>query len=147
MIRPAWPSDVPAIVGLMADYWPELPAEKAPFAPRDAAVSADRWIKDEICFVSEVRGEVTGVAAGVISNSFYNFSFRAATLLLWYVVPGHRNGTGGNLLDAFETEAWRRGAQQVIAGYVARRRDPAMDRLLKRRGYVLSDMCYLKEPG
>ncbi len=147
MIRPAWPSDVPAIVEMLREYHTVLPRppEPPPFVAEDCATFLTARIRDEIAFVQDDGVAIHGIVLGSMGETFYNRSCRVGTLEIWYVEPLWRDGTGARLLAHFEDGAVSRGANMLVAGFIARRRDDAMDRLLRAKGYVLSDMYYLKE--
>lgn len=100
---------------------------------------AERLLSSEegVAFISE--GD--GVIAGIMAPLYYKPSYRIAAELFWRA----NDGTGIQLLRAFEGWAWEAGADDIRLSTLAEFSDPLTAKLLKRRGYAPYERHYVKE--
>lgn len=81
-----------------------------------------------------------GVIAGVVTPLYYNPNWTQAVELWWWA----EDGNGLRLLEAFETWAWSKGADDINMSTLAHFTPKGVDKLLARRGYELRDQTYRK---
>ena len=131
-VRPAVPSDVPVVLGLvreLADYERALHEVEASEDQLAAALFPDRGEPAVFAHVAEADGEVVGVAIW-----FPSFSTWTGTHGIWledlYVTPAHRgSGLGQELLQHAGRRVRRAG--MVAAGVVGARLERPEHRLLR----------------
>jgi GNAT superfamily N-acetyltransferase len=139
MIRRATMQDIELVARLGHAFISE--ADEMPDATLVECVEfAARLLSSETgcAFVSE-KGE--GIIAGVIAPLYYKPSYKLAAELFWRA----NDGTGLQLLSAFEGWAWSQGANDVRLSTLAEFSDPLTAKLLKRRGYAPYEHHYVKE--
>lgn len=145
MIRPAAPSDLPALLRHGRAFAAALPYEgMVDFDPESFVRSLRRVMADDLVLVAEEGRRLLGSAAMAFYPAFHNDRVLIGQELFWWVEPGCRNGVGRALLEGLEAEAERRGVSLLRMACVAGLRHEALGRLYERRGYVEADRSYMK---
>jgi GNAT superfamily N-acetyltransferase len=147
IVRSATADDVPAIVGLGHAFFEAANMlEIAPWCPASLAASLHRMIATPlaILLVAEHDGAVVSVAGAMVFPAYWNAAVMIGQETFWFVLPEHRNGVGGAMLDAMEAEARERGAVQFLMVALEAVRPKAVGKLLKRRGYKPLEHSYVR---
>lgn len=78
-----------------------------------------------------------------ISGAHPFFPVKIANELVWWVQPEHRSLKSFELLEAYEY--WARIIQKCDLVCLTASDDPRVDKLYKRKGYILKERSYYKE--
>lgn len=146
MIRPATVEDCRVIAELGEAFFTEAGwGDVAEYSVDDCRRSLEFMVGNDngILLVAD-RGEIVGMAGGLISPLYFNLSHKTGQELFWWIKPGERNGIGADLLEAMEYQAMAKGCSSWAMLSLARVNPEAMDRLYARRGYRRSETTYIK---
>lgn len=88
---------------------------------------------DGVMFISP-----QGVIAGLLAPLYYKPGYKQAVELFWWA----EDGNGLRLLQAFETWARERGADDINMSTLAHYTPKGVPELLRRRGYEARDQVY-----
>lgn len=140
MIREASVEDIPRVADSVAGFMKE--SRHAPF---DTGKAIESWTG----FISSGIGTVLILDDfhGAIGGVFYQDPHRlclVASEFFWYVKPEHR-GNGGELLDAFEAWAKKKGCARVIMTHLSDSMPQGLKKYYERKGYEELETNYIKE--
>lgn len=97
-----------------------------------------------ILLVAEEDGEITGMAAGILSPVYFNHSHLSGEELFWWVSERASQLTGMRLLNALEAEAKERGCSSFQMKSIDRLNGERMAKLYARKGYRASEHSFIK---
>lgn len=147
-IRHANEGDLFALVNMGQDFFAESGLQDVASWEPQSFEATCRAIIDELVvgsiLVAERDNELIGMTGGVLFPLYCNLSLVCCQELFWFVMPEHRAGVGGALLDELEAEAKRKGASVFISAQIAGQRDEAFARLYRKRGYRPSENTYIR---
>lgn len=95
-----------------------------------------------VVFVAEIGGSILGMLGAVFTED--PFTGKPVALEnFWFVSPEARGSVGIRLLNAFEMEAVKRGAEKIVMVCLSSLTE-GLGRLYERRGYKLIESSYEK---
>jgi GNAT superfamily N-acetyltransferase len=146
VIRHATPDDLLIIAEMGERFHGEAGwADIADYSRDDCTASLKAMIDGAgIVLVSEVDGQITGIAGGVYFPLYFNHGHKSGQELFLYVERGLRDGTGAKLLTALEDAAREAGCQSWIMIALDRVAPEATGRLYKRRGYRPAEHSWIR---
>lgn len=145
VIRPAAEADLPIVVTMGRHFFDEAGyGAEFEFVPADFEETARLLIDAGLLFVLDRDGEVLGMAGADVAKAYWNRAVGLGGEVFWYIMPGHRNGMGKQLLAAIEGAARRHGAVRFDAVAEFGKRSAELGRLYRRQGYVESEIRFRK---
>lgn len=145
-IRNAEAGDIPAIVGMGADFYPHTPYAAAgiPFCPDTVEAIARLMQQSGILLVADNGGRLVGMVGLVLAPFMFNAEFRTAHEVMWWCDPAAQGaGVGKALLAAVEPAARAAGAFSVQMLHLVNS-PPQAAALYERLGYAHTETCYTK---
>jgi hypothetical protein len=100
---------------------------------------AASFLSSDTCAAFLSEGD--GIIAGLIAPLYYKPAYKMAVELFWRA----NDGTGLQLLRAFEGWALEAGVNDIRLSTLADTSDPLTAKLLKRRGYAPYEHHYVKD--
>lgn len=138
MIRPATLDDLDHIAGLGPRFHAMSSWSDVAFDPASLAALAANLIGSP---QGVVHVSPRGAVGGILFPLHFNRAVTVAQELFWY-----DEGPDGEALHAaFEAEARAKGATALMMSCLCDGREPAMRRLLRRRGYEPREVSLWKE--
>ena len=145
MIRKATQDDVVGIVGLLRDYSKVMDlrdAQSAFSAPKTAGI-VSTCVSQQMVWVYDKDG-LQGVLVALEQYNTFSTTIKEAQLVALYVKPEFRKGlAGGRLIKTYDDECDNRGLSVSWLGF--QHTATLNDKSLKRLGYRLSELQYIKE--
>ncbi|MFH1061594.1 MAG: GNAT family N-acetyltransferase [Candidatus Omnitrophota bacterium] len=146
-IRKATAADTNSIMELIYEFHKEsLYAYDFAFEPDTVKQTINQIINSNIAFVSDEDGQISGVIAGVIHSSIFDYSQTVAYELVWFVSKQFRRGrTGIMLLKTFEQHCKYLGAAKIVMKHMENLNAADMNQLYERKQYKLMELEYIKD--
>jgi hypothetical protein len=136
MVRKATVEEIPALVEMGRKFHAMSPHRfMGEYRPEAVAGMLDYMAANAILLTN---GE--GVIGGIVAPVYFDPAKLMAEESFWWADRG-----GGELLDAFEREAWQRGASFVLLSTLQNDRSHVIDRVISRKGYIPVERRYIKE--
>ena len=98
---------------------------------------------DGILIVADVGG-VVGMAGGMVSPLYFNFSHKTGQELFWWTAVNAPLRTGLQLLDAMEDAARAKGCHSWVMMSLDKMNPAIMARMYRKRGYRPSEHSFIK---
>lgn len=146
MIREATVGDVAAVVIHGREFFIEAGwSDVAEYREEDCASTLRHLVESDtgILLVHEVDGAVVGMAGGMVSPLYFDFTHLSGQELFWWVRPDQR-GAGAALLTALESAARKKGCKSWVMIALDRVQPERTGRIYQRRGYRASEHTYIK---
>lgn len=147
MIRIASVEDVPAIVAMSKQFYPETPYwtdQGIDFCDETVTDLVDRLVRTGIFAVAEVDDGLVGMLGTHIVPFMFNASELVCIEAIWWVHPDHRKGgIGVALINKVDQIRKLRGCKTFQMMRVAGT-NPALDKLLISLGFTPSEYCLTK---
>lgn len=147
MIRPATVLDVPEIVELSKQFYPETPYwthHKIPFDDETVTDLVSRLVKTGIFLVAQEHGKIVGLLGTHIVPFLFNAAELVCVEAIWYILPEYRKGgIGVGLIQRADQLRKLRGCKTFQMMRVAGT-NPALDKLLIGLGFEPSEYCLTK---
>jgi len=151
MIRPATLEDCETIAELGEEFFTEAGWQDVAEYRREDCLKSLQFLATNdtgILLVAEEDGEIIGMAGGLVSPLFFNFSHKAAQEFFWWMSPRSGGTLGVRMLDALEHGARALGCSTLTMGLIAilsaGKKGASMRRLLVRRGYRPAEHTWIK---
>lgn len=147
IVRRANHTDVPAIVSMSAQFYPDTSYARTIAMDADTVADLARMLIDTgVMLVSESdAGEVVGMVGLYVGHFMFNRNVRSAHEVVWWVEPTAQGaGVGRALLNAIEPACIEAGAA-IIQMMHLESSPPQAAALYERLGYRRSEVCYSKE--
>ncbi len=146
-IRRAKLTDTSQIIELIYEFHKESLHEYNFAFNKDTVLRTIRQIvTSNIAFVSDEDERISGVIAGVIHSSIFDYSQTVAYELVWFVSKPYRRGrTGMSLLKAFEQHCELMGASKIVMKHMENLNATDMNQLYERKKYKLMELEYIKD--
>lgn len=96
-------------------------------------------------FVFAAGTPVRGTISGVMFNDMATAE-PCCMEFFWYVRACERGAVGIKLLDAWEREAFSRGAVRIMMAHLDTPKTQGIERLYERRGFRVREKIFMKEP-
>lgn len=145
MIRPATEWDFDALIEMGRAFNEEAGySEDVPFHPASFLRTLKLLTEAKLLLVADKDGDVVGMAAADVAPSICNRSILVGREAFWYVLPEHRKGLGGQILDALEFNARAYGATLFDVVAEEGKRNDALARLYRARGYSPAEHTFRK---
>ncbi|QWP79230.1 GNAT family N-acetyltransferase [Lysobacter sp. K5869] len=145
-IRKAEAGDIPAIVGMGADFYPSTPYAAAgiPFCPVTVEAIARLMQENGILLVADDGRRLVGMVGLVLAPFMFNGAYRTAHEVMWWCDPAAQGaGVGKALLAAVDAAAKAAGAFSVQMLHLVNS-PPQAAALYERLGYAHSETCFTK---
>lgn len=145
MIREATVSDIPAIAELGEKFHAAAGWDEIEFVRDDCEASLWGFMQADafLCFVSEDRGQITGMIAGIVAPVYFNTGHVSGEELFWWS-DDKAPLVGIRLLDTLEKAGRERGCSTWQMKSLARLGGDRMARLYERRGYRACEQSFIK---
>lgn len=147
MIRIATSLDVPSIVEMSKQFYPETPYwthHKIEFCDETVTDLVARLVKMGIFAVAEEEGKLVGMLGTHIVPFLFNAAETVCIEAIWWVHPDFRKGgIGVDLIKKVDQLRKLRGCKTFQMMRVAGT-NPALDRLLIGLGFEPSEYCLTK---
>lgn len=145
VIRPAQHEDIPAIVAMAQQFYPESGYQQiAPLVPEQAAGMAIITMRSGVCLVAEHDGDVVAMALLHVEPFIFNVAVTVAHELAFWINPEHRGGMlAVRMLKAIEAECARLGVGWVRMATLPGSPAQAAG-LYERMGYAPSENYFMK---
>jgi N-acetylglutamate synthase-like GNAT family acetyltransferase len=146
-VRKAADDDIQGIMELICEFHEEsLYAYDFAIEKDTVLKTIGQIIKSNVAFVSEQAGRITGVVAGAIQSSIFDYREKVAYELFWYVSKPYRTSrTGMSLLKAFEQHCEKLGVSKIIMKHMENLNALDMNQLYERKKYRLMELEYIKD--
>jgi hypothetical protein len=146
MIRDAIDSDQEAIATMYRQFMAFTPYSHVLMATDDEITATiQHFIRHAKVLVAEIDGTITGLICAVLSPAWYAPSHTIATELAWWVAPEHRKGTTAiRLIQAFEQWAKDSGASMISMTNLQISDGGAVEKMLSRMGYTMTEQAHTK---
>jgi len=150
LIRPATIYDRDAVLKLGEAAYVEARYTRYPFNAAKLERLFDMTQGDNaslFLLVAEHEGVLVGFVLGLVTEHFFA-SMVYATYMALYLVPAHRRGRNGmRLIQSFEQEAIRRGADEILIGNSSNIEPTRVATLFSACGYRLIGANAIKYVG
>lgn len=146
IIRPGTNDDVPAIVSMSAQFYPQTHyAEWVEMDEGTVADLASNLIDNHVFMVAEDDGELVGMIGLFIIPFMFNRDVLFAGEVIFWVHPKARGGmTAANLLRSIEDPCREAGAGRVQMVHMPNS-PPQASALYTKLGYFPSESSYTKD--
>lgn len=145
MIRPALPSDMPALVAMGASFFEEAGhGERFTFDPETFTHVVANMAQLGLVLVADKGGQPVGMGAIDVARAFWNQNVILSREAFWYVQPEHRTGLGRKLLTAMETAAASHGATVFDVVAEPGPRSKPLGRLYEMAGFNPAEVTFRK---
>ncbi|MBU1044899.1 MAG: GNAT family N-acetyltransferase [Candidatus Omnitrophica bacterium] len=146
IIRQAKLLDADSIGQLIYEFYEEsLSAYDLGFESDAVKQTIKQIISSNIAFVSEESERISGVIAGVINSSIFDYRQTVAYELIWFVSKPYRRGRAGMmLLKKFEQHCENMGASKIVMKHMENLNASDMNQLYERKKYKLMELEYIK---
>lgn len=143
IVRRATAGDVPRIVQMGGQFYATT-KYAPPYCEQSATVIVQLMLDSGILLVADDEGELIGMVGLVLSPFAFNFAYRSAAEVMWWVDPEARTGGAGlALLRAVDAACIDAGVHHQEMKSLAT--SPAhVDTLYRRLGYTPSEHSYTK---
>ena len=112
-VRAATVEDGAEVIEMARHFYAQTVYSKS--IPYDEETAMERFldsIEQNMCFVSESDGEISGFILGFLAPSLMNKNYQIGCELAWWVKPEYRGSlSAGKLIKAIEKGAKDRGAK------------------------------------
>lgn len=146
MIRKAELKDIDSIKNLAKEFYEEGLKEyglSLDLETLDETIK--KFITDHIALVAQRNGEIVGAIGGMLTPSIFNKNQLIGQEVIWYLSKNQRKGLiGNNLINAFEDDCKRKGADFVAMMNIGNLYTAILDRFYKIKGYRLLENQYIK---
>ncbi len=136
-VRLAVSSDIPALVEMGRQFHAMSPHKPAGDYDGAAVERVLRFLLENPDGIVLTNGE--GVIGGLIAPVFFSPTVRMLEESFWWASEG-----GQELREAFEQQARDKGANCVMVSTLENERAPAIDRVMRRKGYVPIERRWMK---
>lgn len=135
-------SEVPLLVPLIRQFFAEgnIPGK---FNEPHAIATLKAHLTANTGFVFAAGCPIRGAICGVMYPDMATAE-PCAIEFFWYCLAEERGSLGIRLLDAFEKEAFRRGAVRVLMSHLATPKTERFESMYARRGYVKREQIFMK---
>lgn len=146
-IRQAKIEDSNSIKKLILEFYEEsLKEYKLSFEDNTLDELIKTFTEQYIILVVEKENKIIGIIAGIVTNSLFDKYQKLGQEIIWYITKEERKGTTAiRLLEKFEEECKRRGANIIVMIHMANLNADVLDKLYKMRGFKLAESHYFKE--
>lgn len=140
VIRSARHDDLTELVGLGIGFVRKMPGPQRNGNWQSCKAYLSRFLVSQhgVLFVAERGSQLTGFICGIALPC--PFTGNTTAIKNSWIVDPSRPGDGLALLECFEEWAREQGAERIIASHM--HADDGVGRLLKRRGYVPTEINY-----
>ncbi len=147
IIRKATQADIESIMKLIFAFYQEsLCSYDFAFESETVKQTIKQIVSSNIAFVSEESEKISGVIAGVIHSSIFDYSQTVAYELVWFVSKQFRRGRAGMmLLKTFEKHCKLMGASKIVMKHMENLNASDMSQLYERKKYKLMELEYIKD--
>ena len=146
MIRPATLEDVPTIVAMARQFYPET--HYVNWCDMDDGTVADlaaNLAENHVMLVAELDGRIVGMVGLFIGPFLFNRDRLGAYEVVWWVAPEARGSrVAASLLTAIEAPSRDKGASRIQMVHMPNS-PPQAAALYERFGYALSEVSYTKD--
>lgn len=94
-------------------------------------------------FVIAAGLPIRGTVSGIMFNDMATAEL-CCMEFFWYVSAEERGSLGIRLLDAMETEAFKRGSVRVLMSHLSTPKTERFERVYARRGYTKREQIFMK---
>lgn len=147
-IRPALPSDMPALRQMASDFHAASCYVNSVPADLDSFASTVAHLADSpagLVLVAEDAQGLAGMAAAMAMRHWFNARHITGQELFWWVEPRARGGGAGlKLMRGLEEWARARGCHSFCMASTSNLAPDKLARLYKRQGYEPQDIYYRK---
>ena len=145
MIRDCEQKDIPALVEMSRDFWQHTLYKDEEFQDDAVIAMIDQTMKDNLCLVLEIDGNVEGFVCGVKGFLTANFDVLVGTELAWWVNEDFRQTSGGlKLLKAIECQAKSIGIKYWNMAYMNSSMPASIKKIYESMGYKENECLYTK---
>lgn len=148
MIRPAQPSDLPAMTRMAARFFDASGLDRwFSFKPQSFAKTVALFIENPqaIIMVAEKDSGLVGMAAALAYPCFFDADHMTTQELFWWIEPEHRGGwLGEGMLKVLETWAKDKGCLTMEMGALEAQRPDVLARVYARRGYAPKERIFCR---
>ena len=149
-IRDATPSDVPAVVRLLADSYSITPYSDIVASDSKSITTIVSSLMANPTGTLQVattdKDEIIGVTGGMLYPMWMNLGHLTGQQVFWYVHPDHRNSRAGKkLLNALELWAVGAGAQSFVVASGNNKHRKRITQIFANKGYTDLEISFIKE--
>lgn len=135
-------AEVPLLLPLIRQFFAEgnIPGKlNEPYAVATLTKHVEAGTGFVIAAGCPVRGAISGVMYPDMATAEL-----CAVEFFWFVSPEERGSLGIRLLDAFEKEAFGRGAVRVMMSHLSTPKTERFESMYTRRGYMKREQIFIK---
>jgi len=135
-------AEVPLLLPLIRQFFAEgnIPGKlNEPYA----VSTLQKHLQVDSGFVIAAGCPIRGAICGVMFPDMATAE-PCAIEFFWYCMTEERGSLGIRLLDAFEKEAFRRGAARVMMSHLSTPKTQRFESMYARRGYVKREQIFMK---
>lgn len=144
-VRPAAPSDLPAILEMSAKFYPLTSySERIPFDPESTAVLAEALVQQHVLLVAEDCGRTVGMVGALLFPFAFNGKFRHAQEVVYWVEPEARGSSAAQKLIKGLRDAcdWR--GVHLVSMVNLHNSPPAAAAMYEHAGYTLAEQTWAR---
>ena len=142
MIRLATIDDIPQIIPLV-EAFSESQNMRGDLSIKSTANVLSMSVSDDLCYVSEQDGKLTGVIAGLKSPNIWNTWKTQIDEIIYYVDPSYRKGSAGARLLGAYVKAIENNCYISTLKLMAN--SPDLKRHYAKMGYVELETTYMRK--